>query len=86
MGVRPENIHDEEMYLAQFPDSQVEMGVEVVELMGSETYLYMHCEGRQVTARVSPRSTTRSGDKIKVAFDSKKIHLFDKETEKAFCH
>ncbi len=86
MGIRPENIHDEEVYLSQFPDSQVEMGVEVVELMGSETYLYMHCEGRPLTARVSPRSTTRAGDHIKVAFDSKKLHLFDKETEKAICH
>jgi hypothetical protein len=83
MGVRPEDIHDEEIFVSQFPDSQVEMGVEVVELMGSETYLYMYCEGRQITARVSPRSTARAGDKITVAFDSKKIHLFDKETEKA---
>ncbi|MCL2080941.1 MAG: sn-glycerol-3-phosphate ABC transporter ATP-binding protein UgpC [Oscillospiraceae bacterium] len=83
MGIRSEDIHDEEVFLSQFPDSQVEMGVEVVELMGSETYLYMHCEGRQITARVSPRSKTRAGDKVKVAFDSKKIHLFDKETEKA---
>jgi len=86
MGIRPEDIHDEELFLTQFPDSQVEMGVEVVELMGSETFLYMYCEGRQITARVSPRSTARAGDKIKVAFDSKKIHLFDKETEKAILH
>ncbi|GHV34289.1 ABC transporter ATP-binding protein [Clostridia bacterium] len=86
MGIRPENIHDEEVYLTQFPDSQVNMGVEVVELMGSETYLYMHCEGRQFTARVSPRSTTRAGDQVKVAFDNKKLHLFDKETEKAIVH
>ena len=86
MGIRPEDIHDEEVFLNQFPDSQVEMGVEVVELMGSETYLYMHCEGRQFTARVSPRSTTKAGEHIKVAFDSKKMHLFDKDTEKAIVH
>ncbi|MCL1820803.1 MAG: sn-glycerol-3-phosphate ABC transporter ATP-binding protein UgpC [Oscillospiraceae bacterium] len=86
LGIRPEDIHDEEMFLNQFPDSQVDMSVEVVELMGSETYLYMICEGRNITARVSPRSTTRAGDNVKVAFDSKKIHLFDKDTEKAIVH
>jgi multiple sugar transport system ATP-binding protein len=82
MGIRPENIHDEDMYLSQFPDSLVNADVEVVELMGAETYLYLTVEGRNFTARVSPRATTKAGDKIKVAFDTKKIHLFDKETEK----
>ncbi len=81
MGIRPENIHDEDMFMSQFPDSQVSTQIDVVEMMGSETYLYMTCEGRPFTARVSPRSTAKSGDVIKVAFDSKKIHLFDKETE-----
>ncbi len=82
MGIRPENIHDEDMFIQQFPDALVNMGVDVVEMMGSETYLYMTCEGRSITARVSPRSTTKTGDKIRVAFDSGKVHLFDKETEK----
>jgi multiple sugar transport system ATP-binding protein len=86
MGIRPENLHDEDMYLAQFPDSQVSMSVDVVEMMGSETYLYMTCEGRSITARVSPRSTTKTGDLIKVAFDTRKIHLFDKETEKTIAN
>ena len=82
MGIRPENLHDEDMYLSQFPGALVEMKVEVVEMMGSETFLYMSCEDRSITARVSPRSTTQTGDIIKVAFDTRKIHLFDKETEK----
>ena len=86
VGIRPENIHDEDMFLSQFPDSQVNMKVEVVEMMGFETYLYMNCEGRPFTARVSPRSTATSGSDIRVAFDSKKIHLFDKDTEVAITH
>jgi multiple sugar transport system ATP-binding protein len=36
-----------------------------------------------MTARVDPRTTARVGDKIKVAFDVEKIHVFDKETELA---
>ena len=81
MGIRPEHLHDEEMYLSQFPDSQVTMNVEVVEMMGSETFLHMTCEERFITARVSPRSTTKTGDVIRVAFDARKVHLFDKDSE-----
>ncbi|MGI6578210.1 MAG: ABC transporter ATP-binding protein [Eubacteriales bacterium] len=82
MGIRPENIHDEEMFLNMYPDALVDADVEVVEQMGNENFLYLVCEGKQVTARVSNRSTAKNGDKIKVAFDVSKIHLFDKETEK----
>jgi len=82
VGVRPENIHDEEIFLAQYPNALVDADVEVVELMGNETFLYLIVEGRQFTARVSNRSTAKHGDKIKVAFDTEKIHLFDKDTEK----
>ena len=82
LGIRPENIHDEEVFLTQFPDSLVNMTVDVVEAMGNETYLYMNADGRGFTARVSNRSTARPRDNIRVAFDAKRIHLFDKETER----
>jgi multiple sugar transport system ATP-binding protein len=81
MGIRPENIHDEEGFLSQHPEAQVKMSVDVVEMMGAETFLYMKSEGRNFIARVEPRSTSKSGDTITVAFDTKKIHLFDKDTE-----
>ena len=85
-GIRPENIHDEEMYLSTMPDGIVEAKVEVTELMGAEIYLYVDCEGHSLTARVSPNSTARSGDVIKIALGPTKIHLFDKETEKTICN
>ena len=81
MGIRAENIHDEEVYLSSSPDSVVSAEVEVVELMGSETLLYLNIEGSSFIARVDPRSTAKVGDTIKVAFDMNRIHLFDKETE-----
>ena len=82
IGVRPEAIHDEEVFLSQFPNAIADAEVEVVEMMGHETYLYLNCEGKQMIARVSPRAHTKPNDKIKVAFDANKIHIFDKETEK----
>ena len=83
LGVRPESIHDEEMYLSNASTGVIDCNVEITELMGAETYLYLLCEGIPLTARVSPRSTARSGDDIKVAIDPNRIHIFDKETERA---
>jgi multiple sugar transport system ATP-binding protein len=82
MGIRPENIHDEAVFLESMPDCLIEAKVEVTEMLGPETYLYMTIDDINCTARVNPRSKARAGDVIKVAFDPNKIHLFDKETEK----
>ncbi len=81
-GIRPENVHDEPEFLAKATEGLVEADVEVTELMGAETYLYLSCEGNSVTARVDPTSTAKTGDRIKIALEMDKIHLFDKETEK----
>jgi multiple sugar transport system ATP-binding protein len=83
LGIRPESIHDEEMYLSNASTGVIDAYVEITEMMGAETYLYLICEGNNLTARVSPRSTARPGDQIKVAIDPNRIHIFDKETEKA---
>ena len=83
LGVRPECIHDEPAFLAQATTGVVEAVVEVTEMMGAETYLYLDCVGIPLTARVSPRTTARTGDTIKVALDPNRIHIFDKETEKS---
>ena len=82
MGIRPEDIHDEEMFLSTAKTGIIEAEVEITEMMGAETYLYLNCEGISLTARVDPRSTARPQDTIKVAIDPNKIHIFDKETEK----
>ncbi|MBQ1340166.1 MAG: sn-glycerol-3-phosphate ABC transporter ATP-binding protein UgpC [Ruminococcus sp.] len=82
LGVRPESIHDEEMYLSNASTGVINTYVELTEMMGAEIYLYLLCEGIPLTARVSARSTAKSGDEIRVAIDPNRIHIFDKETEK----
>ena len=81
MGIRPENIHDEEMYLSAAKTGIIEANVDVTEMLGAETYLYITCEGVPLTARVSPRCTARPGDTVKLAIDPNKIHLFDPNDE-----
>ena len=86
MGIRPENVHNEEDLIAANPDGIVEANVEVTELMGAETYLYMNCEGQSINARVAPTNTAKPGDKIQIALETSKIHLFDKDTEITICN
>ena len=86
VGLRPECIHDAPAQVEAFTDSQVEAFVDVTELMGAEIYLYLTIGETNLTARVSSRSTSRAGDTIKVAFDTSRIHIFDKDTEKCICH
>lgn len=86
MGIRPESLHDEAHQIANMPDSVIDAYVDVTELMGSEIYLYATSEEQVFTARVSARSTARAGDTIKLAIDPKRIHIFDKDTEKCIMH
>ena len=85
-GLRPECIHDDAANLALYSDAVVETDVDVTELMGAEIYLYLIIGETKLTARVSSRSTTRAGDKIKVAFDVARLHIFDKDTERCIVH
>jgi len=61
----------------------VDCNVEVTELMGSETYLYLSTSGKDenIIARVDPRTASRAGQSVKVAFDVERLHFFDKDTE-----
>ncbi len=86
MGIRPECLHDEPAAIESAPDAVITAAVDVTELMGSEIFLYFTSEEQSFVARVSPRSTTRSGDTIKIALDTSKIHIFDKDTERCIIH
>ena len=82
LGIRPEDLHDEEAYLAASPKSVIDATIRVYELLGAEVYLYFDIDEANFTARVNPRTTARVGDTVKLALDLTKIHVFDKETEK----
>lgn len=86
MGVRPEAIHDDELFLSNFKPLAVNATVDIAELMGSEIFIYMTVEGVSLIAKVPPRSSYKSGDQITIAIDMNKTHFFDAETEKTICH
>ena len=85
-GIRPECIHDEPIYLSSMSENVIEVDVDVTELMGAEIYLYLSVGEQNMTARVSSRSQARAGDKVSVAVEAGRIHLFDKDTQKYIIH
>ena len=82
LGIRPEDVKDDEAFINSSPESSLEATVRVYELLGAEVFLYFTVDQFEVTARVNPRTTARPGDTIKIAMDLSKVHVFDKETEK----
>jgi multiple sugar transport system ATP-binding protein len=79
LGIRPEDVSDT-------ADGAISSTVKVYELLGAEVFLYFDVNGTQVTARVNPSTTAKTGDAIKVDFDMSKSHFFDKETELVICN
>ena len=86
LGIRPEDIHDSQMFIEASPSVPMTSTVKVYELLGAEVFLYFDVNGTQVRARVDPRTNSKTGDTIKFAFDMEKSHFFDKETELTICN
>ena len=82
MGIWPEDVHDAQMAMEPSQDTVVEASIRVYELLGAEVFLYFDLDGSPMTARVDPQTRARTGDRVRFALDAKKIHIFDKETEK----
>lgn len=82
LGIRPEDIHQEPVFLEASPNSQVNAHIEVAENLGHEMFLYINGVGDEtIIARVDGRAGLKEGTNVKLALDMNKFHVFDKETE-----
>ncbi len=86
LGVRPEDMDDSQIAIETHAESVMDIEVFGYELLGAEVLLYFYLGEDCLTAKVDSRTTARMGDKIKLAIDVEKIHVFDKETELAIVH
>ena len=59
LGIRPEDVHDEQMFIEASPNTVIEAKIRVYEMLGAEVFLYFDYEGASMTARVDPRTTAR---------------------------
>ncbi len=84
-GVRPEHLED---VTVVSPDTQtgpgIEATVDVVEYLGNELLVYMTVNGKQVVARLNPRSEAHPGGHIRLHVDTDHIHLFNTDTGEGY--
>jgi multiple sugar transport system ATP-binding protein len=81
VGIRPENLHESESDPLQEEYSVMSGQVEVSELMGSETYLYLTKCSTLLRARVPSKSKKKVGDNVEFQIHWNRIHMFDVESE-----
>jgi multiple sugar transport system ATP-binding protein len=79
LGIRPEDLTEEVREGRQ----TLNIDVDVVEVLGSDQYLYGRIGGDNVIARLNPQFKVAVGDKVPLALDDDRMHLFDAETEEA---
>ncbi|MCQ2534068.1 MAG: sn-glycerol-3-phosphate ABC transporter ATP-binding protein UgpC [Clostridia bacterium] len=84
-GVRPEAITDEATFVSDHPEASFAADVDVVEMLGAETYLYVTVNAAlPLTCRVDPTTSQSAvGEQVDLAIDTSRIHIFDKDTEAA---
>ena len=80
-GIRPEDIHNEQLVLDTMPEANVKATVTVAELLGAETMLYATLGVNEFIAKVGVNETFSPGQEVELAFNINKGHFFDKETE-----
>lgn len=75
VGIRPEDVTVDDEFIAKNPDKVLTAKLEVSELMGSESYLYLDYSGQKLTARVAADSPANESVELGILTD--RIHLFD---------
>jgi multiple sugar transport system ATP-binding protein len=83
-GIRPEDVHDSH-YVARGVDesAKIQAQVNLTEAMGSEVFAYIENGGKEFVGRLDPRTSARTGNKLEIVLDMDKMHIFDRESEKA---
>lgn len=81
LGVRPEDIHDQQFLPPGITPAGVEANVEVVEQMGNEMIIYLEEGGKNFIARTDPRTQAHVGGRLGIVINLDNMHIFDRDTE-----
>lgn len=80
IGIRPENlVHESQQNNENY--SKFSRKIELLELMGSETYVYINIASKQCTARFEAHVDVKRGQTSVFTVSMDKIHAFDNTTE-----
>ncbi|MFH5187488.1 ABC transporter ATP-binding protein [Paenibacillus sp. TAB 01] len=81
LGIRPEDFHEEPVFMEASPNTVVNAHIEVSENLGHEMFLYLNGIGKNsMVARVDGRAGFKEGTNVKLALDMNKAHFFDQQT------
>lgn len=80
-GMRPEDIHSEQIVLDANPNSIVHAEVVVSELLGAETMLYTKVDDTEFISKVDARDFHSPGEFLDLSFELNKAHFFDIDTQ-----
>ncbi|HIY56909.1 MAG TPA: sn-glycerol-3-phosphate ABC transporter ATP-binding protein UgpC [Candidatus Tetragenococcus pullicola] len=80
-GIRPEDIHSEQVVIDSAPEATVHAEVVVSELLGAETMLYTVIGDTEFVSKVDARDFHKPGENIDLAFNINDAHFFDKDSE-----
>lgn len=83
LGIRPEDIHDDQVVKKAYPNATLDLVVDVAELLGAETNIYTLVHESNICASVDARTNIHIGDKLQLTFDMNKVHFFDPETQQS---
>ncbi len=83
LGVRPENLRVDP---SAPEEKSIEATVDVVEVVGSDNFIYLDIGGREARIRTPSEIEPDEGETVRVTFDEDDIHLFDRNTEEALVH
>jgi len=81
-GIRPGDIYDRLFVQDASPDFTINVTCEVIEPMGSESYLYLNTGLHSLVARVGGHDRPQVNQDMDIVFDMSKAHFFDVDTEK----
>jgi len=76
-GIRPEHLESAQLAPDRATaDNTFEAPVEVVEHLGNEMLVYLGINGKQIVARVDPRTDARPGQMLTLCAEMSQMHLF----------
>ena len=78
LGIRPEHMDEIPMKQA---DAKINGVVDIVELMGAESYIHVKRGEETIVVRVNGTTDKKMGDEIEVYMNLDQVHIFDMETE-----
>ncbi len=78
-GIRPDQLY----YQSKENLPTIKAKVEVTEMIGAETYVYLDVAGLKLTSKVQSSFDIELDSEIELKIDVNRIHLFDKDSEQS---